>query len=185
MKTLEYRGSPETTTGRFYYRDSCLLQTLVLLVCLLLPALPHAAEPTFDLHLRSDYGRAEVWINTLTGEFRWQDAGANLSITGTGTLAFPNLGPIVFFFSGQIKGYDWVSISLKIYGRSASGFLAAFPEGELVRKVTSNFYDADSSDDGPPEKAVKKVKTTPKRTASKPEIGPITPKQPEIPVRPE
>lgn len=184
MKTLEYRDSPKTTTGRFYYRNSFLLPTLVLLACLLLLALPCSAHPVFDMHLKSDYGRAEVWINTQTGEFRWQDAGADLSITGTGTLAFPNLGPIVFFFSGQIKGYDWVSISLKIYGNSASGFLAAFPEGELVRKVTSNFYDADTSDDGPPAKATK-AKTRQKRPKSKPRIGPITPERAEVPARAE
>ena len=184
MKTRECRDSTVTRTQRFLHSQSRLLPTAVLVACLLLPALPHAAKPLFDLHLRSDYGRAEIWINTLSGKFLWQDADADLSITGTGTLAFPNLGPIVFFFSGQIKGYDWVSISLKIYGRSASGFLAAFPEGERVRKVTSNFYDANTSDDGPPEKAAK-VKTTPKRTKNKPAIGPITPKRPEVPARPE
>ncbi len=145
-----------------------------------------AAAPHYDLFLKSDYGKARIWLDTATGDFKWEDKDARLSIRGRGKLAFPNLGPIVFYFSGQLKGYDWVSISLKIYGRSATGFLTAFPEGNIARKVTSNFYDQNTGDDIPPpmKKVRPRKKVRPKKRIKKtkvPEVRGIHPNTPEIP----
>lgn len=133
-----------------------------------------AQTPSYDLFLKSDYGRALLWIDTKTGDFRWQDEPRRLDITGRGTLQFPNLGPIVFTFAGTLPGYDWVSLSVKIYGTTATGYLAAFPEGTPVRKVVSNFYDRNTRDDRPPE-------AKPRPKPKKPEILEIRPKPPEVP----
>jgi len=136
------------------------------------------APPRYDLFLRSDYGEARVWIDTRSGDFRWKDATHGLDLAGTGTLDFPNLGPMVFHFAGPLPGYDWVSISLKVYGTTATGYLAAFPEGTPVRKVVSNFYDKDTRDDR--DEAPK-----PRRhVEAKPQVGPINPRPTEVPAPP-
>jgi hypothetical protein len=135
------------------------------------------AGPSYDLFLKSDYGSASVWIDTATGDFRWLDASARLDIRGRGRLEFPSLGPIVFVFSGPLKGYDWVTATLKIYGTSATGYLAAFPAGEKVRKVTSNFYDRNTQDDRPrPPKAA--------RPPSPPRVGEVRSAPSEVPAPP-
>lgn len=138
-----------------------------------------AQVPLFDLFIKSDYGRAKFWLNTSTGEFHWEDTGKRLDVSGRGTLSFPNLGPLIFHFAGPAPGYDWVSISLKIYGTTATGFLAAFPEGVPVRKVVSNFYDKDTRNDAPGYAAPKK------RPARPPEIKDINPRPREVPMQPQ
>lgn len=151
------------------------LRALCLLFSLgLAQAAAPQAEPAYDLFLKSDYGRAVVWIDTATGDFRWLDTSARLDIRGRGRLEFPSLGPIVFVFSGPLKGYDWVAATLKIYGTSATGYLAAFPAGEKVRKVTSNFYDRNTRDDRP---------RAPKAAAppSPPRVGEVRTVPPEVP----
>ena len=141
----------------------------------LAPKAAPPAPPRFDLFLKSDYGESRVWINTRTGDFRWKDAPRGLDLTGTGKLDFPNLGPMVFNFSGPLPGYDWVSVSLKIYGTTATGNLAAFPEGVPVRKIVSNFYDKDTRNDRDD------VPNPPRRTQPRPEVGPINPHPTEVP----
>jgi hypothetical protein len=138
-------------------------------------------DPAFDLFLKSDYGSARVWINTATGEFRWLDAAKSLDLRGKGTLAFPNLGPVVFAFSGEYPGFDWVSVTLKIYGTTASGYLAAFPAGEKVRKITSNFYDRNTRDDLP--KPRKARRDAPPKAPPPPSVGEIRTTPPEVPKR--
>ena len=145
------------------------LLALVLLVAAL-PALP----ADFDLFLKSDYGAARFSLNTRTGEFRWEDKQKNLDVTGKGELHFPSMGPIVFSFAGPLEGYDWVSVSLKIYGTTATGSMAAYPAGEKVRKLVSNFYDRNTEDDWPRAKAPKK------KPAPPPEVGTIRPVPGEV-----
>ncbi|MEW6756719.1 MAG: hypothetical protein AB1347_00720 [Acidobacteriota bacterium] len=143
------------------------------------------ADPSFDLFLKSDYGSARIWINTATGEFRWLDAGKGLDLRGKGELAFPNLGPVVFAVSGEFPGYDWVSATLKIYGTTATGYLAAFPSGEKVRKVTSNFFDRNTRDDLPkPRKggrALPSQASPPPPKPPPPSVGEIRATPPEVP----
>ncbi len=151
---------------------------LAILMALAFSAASWADNPGFsyDVYLKSDYGRARFWLNTGTGHFRWLDTAKKLDIEGKGTLAFPNLGPIIFFFSGEMDGYDWVSISLKIYGTRASGFLAAFPTGTPVRKITSNMYDKDTRND------VVRPRRPRKRPERKPTVKSIHPRPSEVPV---
>ena len=118
-------------------------------------------DPAFDLYLRSDYGMVKLWLNTSTGDFHWEDPVRKLDVRGRGTVAFPNLGPVVFSFAGPLPGYDWVSVSLKIYGITATGVMAVFPEGEPARKVVSNFYDRDTRDDLPKKDRAPKPKPSP------------------------
>jgi hypothetical protein len=139
-------------------------------------ALPQ--DPAYDLYLKSDYGRAKLWINTRTGDFRWEDTAKDLDVMGTGRLAFPNLGPVVFFFAGSAPGYDWVSISVKIYGTRATGYLAAFPEGLPVRKVVSNFYDRNTRNDKPEPDRKRR------REAKPPKVEGIRPHGSEVPLPP-
>ncbi|MEW5763419.1 MAG: hypothetical protein ACOYXN_05785 [Acidobacteriota bacterium] len=141
------------------------------------------ADPAFDLFLKSDYGSARVWINTATGEFRWLDAGKGLDLRGRGSLAFPNLGPVVFSVSGEFPGYDWVSATLKIYGTTATGYLAAFPAGERVRKVTSNFFDRNTRDDLPKPRKADRGGTSkpPTPPPPPPSVGEIRTAPPEVP----
>ncbi len=146
---------------------------LLVFAALARPAAPQA-ERAYDLFLKSDYGSAQIWIDTSTGDFRWLDAANRLDLRGRGRLEFPSLGPIVFVFSGPLEGFDWVTATLKIYGTSATGFLAAFPAGEKVRKVTSNFYDRNTRDDGP--RAQKK-----RRSSPPPRVGEVRPAPPEVP----
>lgn len=134
-----------------------------------------SGEPVYDLYLKSDYGSASVWINTATGDFRWLDPSARLDLRGRGRLEFPSLGPIVFVFSGPLDGFDWVAATLKIYGTSATGFLAAFPAGEKVRKVTSNFYDRNTRDDRPKTPMAR-------RPAAPQRMGEVRPAPPEVPL---
>ena len=145
----------------------------MLALALLVAALPVLAAD-YDLFLKSDYGAARFSLNTQTGEFRWEDKQKKLDISGTGSLHFPALGPIIFSFSGPAEGYDWVSVSLKIYGTTATGNLAAFPEGEKVRKIVSNFYDRNTEDDRPQAKARQKKPVPP------PEVGTIQPVPGEV-----
>jgi hypothetical protein len=140
---------------------------------LLLAALP-ALGADFDIQLKSDYGAARFSLNTQTGEFRWEDKQKKLDLTGKGELHFPSMGPIVFSFAGPLEGYDWVSVSLKIYGTTATGSMAAYPAGEKVRKVVSNFYDRNTEDDWPQPKPPKK------KPAPPPEVGTIQPVPGEV-----
>lgn len=133
-----------------------------------------ALAADYDLFLKSDYGAAQLSLNTQTGEFRWEDKQKKLDITGRGSLHFPSLGPIIFSYAGPAEGYDWVSLSLKIYGTTATGSMAAFPEGVKVRKIVSNFYDRNTEDDWPRAKAPKK------KPAPPPEIGTIRPVPGEV-----
>ena len=151
----------------------------LLALSLLWAAVPAAAQSSrgavFDLFLRSDHGRARFWLNTTTGDFRWEDPDRGLTIGARGTLAFPNLGPIVFHFAGELPGYDWVAVSMKIYGTRATGYLVAFPAGEKVTKIVSNFYDRDTRNDLP---AGPKMKTP---QPPKPSVGAIHPRPSEVP----
>jgi hypothetical protein len=164
-------GSPE---GGLPLRAALLAAALLLAASALLAPSPCAQGPAYDLFLKSDYGQALLWVNTRTGDFRWEDKGKKLDVSGRGRLEFPNLGPVVLTFAGSLPGYDWVSLSVKIYGITATGYLAAFPEGTPVRKVVSNFYDRDTRNDRPPE-----IKTKPK--PKKPEVLEINPKPSEVP----
>ncbi|MGC8722473.1 MAG: hypothetical protein ACP5VF_01175 [Acidobacteriota bacterium] len=155
------------------------LPILVLLASVVFAPFLSLASPSYDLFLKSDYGRARFWLNTQTGEFRWEDEPHKLLIEAKGTLAFPNLGPVIFTFSGEVPGYDWVSICLKLYGTTATGYLAAFPEGEPVRKVVSNMYDRDTRDDLPPQEKRAK-KEAPKRRAP-PRVEGLNPHPAEVP----
>jgi hypothetical protein len=140
-------------------------------------ALPLLAA-SYDLYLKGDSGSTHFYLNTRTGEFRWEDRQKKLDVTGTGTLYFPSLGPIIFSFTGPVAGYDWISVSMKIYGTSATGSLAAFPEGEKVRKVVSNFYDRNTEDDTPEPKRRKAPPPPPSVETIKPtpsEVGPPLP----------
>ena len=152
-----------------------------LLVALALAAAIPLLAAEYDLFLKSDYGSARFSLNTQTGEFRWEDKQKKLDVTGTGTLHFPSLGPIIFSFSGPAPGYDWISVSLKIYGTTATGYLAAFPEGEKVKKVVSNFYDRNTEDDWPdhgsrkasrPNAKVDAIKPTPSEVPQAPPPSP-------------
>ncbi len=158
---------------------ACLRHVVLgaVLAALALGALAQA--PLFDLFIKSDYGRAKFWLNTSTGEFHWEDTAKKLDVSGRGTLAFPNLGPLIFSYAGPAPGYDWVSISLKIYGTTATGYLAAFPEGAPVRKVVSNFYDKDTRNDAPGYVAPKRKQAPP------PEIKDINPRPSEVPSAPQ
>lgn len=151
---------------------------LAVLIGLSFSAAAWAESPGFsyDVYLKSDYGRARFWLNTGTGRFRWLDTTKKLDVEGKGTLAFPNLGPIIFFFSGEMDGYDWISISLKIYGTRATGYLAAFPVGEPVRKITSNMYDRDMRND------VVRRRRPRKRPEPKPSVKSIHPRPSEVPI---
>mgnify|MGYP001592957268 CR=1 FL=1 len=134
----------------------------------------------YDTFLRSDYGRVKLWLNSATGDFYWEDPGRRLVLAGTGSLAFPNLGPIIFSFAGPLPGYDWVSVSLKIYGTTATGVMAVFPEGEPTRKIVSNFYDRNTLDDVP--KARKAHARRPKPQPPKaPKVEGIAPNPKEVP----
>lgn len=157
-----------------------LAVALLAMACASFSPGPRAATPQYDLFLKSDYGLSRVWIDTRTGDFRWEDRDHRLDLTGRGALAFPNLGPVIFTFAGSLPGYDWVSISLKIYHTSATGYLAAFPEGTAVRKVVSNFYDRNTRDDREEPPAPKRRPEHPKP----PEVGPIHPHPTEVPDRP-
>jgi hypothetical protein len=145
----------------------------LLTLLLLLAALP-ALGADFDIQLKSDYGAARFSLNTQTGEFRWEDKQKKLDIAGKGELHFPSLGPIVFSFAGPLDGYDWVSVSLKIYGTTATGSMAAYPAGDKVRKVVSNFYDRNTEDDWPQARA------RAKKPAPPPQVGPIQPVPGEV-----
>jgi len=129
----------------------------------------------YDLFLKSDSGSARFYLNTRTGEFRWEDSQKKLDVTGTGMLYFPSLGPIIFSFAGTAPGYDWVSVSLKIYGTAATGSLAAFPEGEKVRKIVSNLYDRNTEDDQPVPKHRKTPPPPPSIETIKPTPSEVTP----------
>jgi hypothetical protein len=153
-----------------------MMKALAFLAFLSCSASAFPKDPAYDLYLKSDYGRAKLWINTRTGEFRWEDTAKNLDVMGTGRLAFPNLGPVVFFFAGSAPGYDWVSISVKIYGTRASGYLAAFPEGLPVRKVVSNFYDRNTRDDQPDQERKRRRDNQP------PKVEGIRPHGSEVPL---
>jgi|WetSurMetagenome_2_1015567.scaffolds.fasta_scaffold04119_3 hypothetical protein len=144
---------------------------------------PPEGAPPYDLFLRSDYGRVLVWLNTSTGDFRWEDPIRNLALAGKGTLEFPNMGPIILSYAGPMPGYDWVSVSLKIYGTTATGLLAVFPEGEPTRKYVSNFYDKDMRDDVPKPKA--RPKAPPAPQAPLPKIEGISPAPREVPLPPK
>ena len=135
-------------------------------------------DPAFDLYLRSDYGMVKLWLNTSTGDFHWEDPVRKLDVRGRGTVAFPNLGPVVFSFAGPLPGYDWVSVSLKIYGITATGVMAVFPEGEPARKVVSNFYDRDTRDDLPKKDRAPKPKPVP------PKVEGVNPNPTEVPLPP-
>ena len=154
-------------------RAHSLFSLLFLCVTLAATAAAPQPDPAYDLFLRSDYGRVTLWLNTASGDFRWEDPGRKLTLTGRGTLAFPNLGPVVFSFAGPLPGYDWVSVSLKIYGTTATGVMAVFPEGEPTRKVVSNFYDRNTADDVP------KARKAPPRNPSPPrsKASPPTPRK--------
>jgi len=157
---------------------NCRAQLRAFLVVMALAAALPLLATSYDLYLKSDSGSARFYLNTRTGEFRWEDSQKKLDVTGTGTLYFPSLGPIIFSYSGPVEGYDWVSVSLKIYGTSATGSLAAFPEGERVRKVVSNFYDRNTEDDSPEHKPRRKPSPPPKVETIKPtpsEVGPPLP----------
>jgi hypothetical protein len=144
-------------------------------------AAPPEGSPPYDLFLRSDYGRVLVWLNTTTGDFRWEDPGRNLQLAGRGSLEFPNMGPIILSFAGPLPGYDWVSVSLKIYGTTATGIMAVFPEGEPTRKLVSNFYDRNTSDD------VRKPRPSPKPKPAPqlPKVEGISPAPREVPLPPK
>jgi hypothetical protein len=156
----------------------CLPILILLASMVFVPGLC-VASPSYDLFLKSDYGQARFWLNIQTGQFRWEDKPHKLLIEAKGTFAFPNLGPVIFTFSGEVPGYDWVSICLKLYGTTATGYLAAFPEGEPVRKVVSNMYDRDTRDDLPAEQKRAK-KEAPKRPAP-PRVEGLHPYPAEIP----
>lgn len=147
---------------------------LLLFLLALAPPCAAQAEPPYDLFLKSDYGSAKVWIDTATGDFRWLDDSGRIDIRGRGRLEFPSLGPIVFVFSGPLEGFDWVTATLKIYGTSATGYLAAFPAGEKVRKVTSNFYDRNTRDD-------QKRPRKPAKAPAPPRVGEVRTAPPEVP----
>ena len=132
---------------------------------------------SYDTFLRSDYGRVKLWLNSATGDFYWEDPGKKLVLAGTGSLAFPNLGPIVFSFAGPLPGYDWVSVSLKIYGTTATGVMAVFPEGEPTRKVISNFYDRNTADDVRTERKA----PAPKPKPQPPKVEGVNPNPKEVP----
>ena len=152
----------------------------MLFLCAALTATAAAPQPdpAYDLFLRSDYGRVTLWLNTASGDFRWEDLGRKLTLTGRGTLAFPNLGPVVFSFAGPLPGYDWVSVSLKIYGTTATGVMAVFPEGEPTRKVISNFYDRNTADDVPRAQKA----PAPKPKPQPPKVEGIAPNPKEVPL---
>ncbi len=137
---------------------------VLLLLCVGLAAMgdTRPPAPSYDLFLKSDYGQVRLWLNTRTGDFRWEDPARKLDLTGRGTVAFPNLGPIVFSYAGPMPGYDWVSLTLKIYGTRATGLMAVFPEGQPTRKAVSNFYDRDTRDDVPPAPRPPKARPKPK-----------------------
>jgi hypothetical protein len=132
---------------------------------------------SYDTFLRSDYGRVKLWFNSATGDFYWEDPGRKLVLAGTGSLEFPNLGPIILTFAGPLPGYDWVSVTLKIYGTTATGVMAVFPEGQPTRKVVSNFYDRDTRDDLP---KVRKA-PAPKPKPEPPKVEGINPVPKEVP----
>ncbi len=135
-----------------------------------------APPPTYDLYLRSDSGAVSIWLNSATGEFRWQDTGRALDLSGRGTFAFPSLGPLILSYSGEAPGYDWVVLALKIYGTRATASLTVFPAGEPVRKVVSTFYDRDTRDDAPPGPR------RPRPKGPAPTLGPVeTAPPPEVP----
>jgi hypothetical protein len=153
------------------------------LLCVAAVAAPPEGAPPYDLFMRSDYGRVLVWLNTATGDFRWEDPIRNLALAGKGTLEFPNMGPIILSYAGPMPGYDWVSVSLKIYGTTATGLLAVFPEGEPTRKYVSNFYDRDMRDDVPKPKTKPKPKPVPQ--VPMPTIEGISPAPREVPLPPK
>jgi hypothetical protein len=131
--------------------------------------------------LRSDTGSTRVWVNTGTGEFVWYAPHLNLTIKARGILAFPHLGPIILSYSGEVPGYDWVVLVVKIYGTSATGSLTAIPEGDVVRKIVSTLYDRDTFDDSPAP-AGNQMLPTPPTPPHAPSMGTVTTTPPEIPV---
>lgn len=134
-----------------------------------------ATPQPYDLFLRSDSGAVSLWINTETGDFRWVDRWKKLDFSARGTLAFPNLGPMVLSYSGEAAGYDWAVLALKLYGTSATGSLTLLPEGEEVHKIVSLLWDKDTRNDKPWEEK--------RRPAPAPKVGEIrTEPKPEIPV---
>ncbi len=157
-----------------------LLFALVAALGVAAAATPPEGSPPYDLFLKSDYGRVLVWLNTTTGDFRWEDPIRKLTVAGKGTLEFPNMGPIILSFAGPMPGYDWVSLSLKIYGTTATGLMAVFPEGEPTRKFVSNFYDKDTRDDVPKPKPKPKAPPAPM-----PKIEGINPAPREVPLPPK
>jgi hypothetical protein len=68
-------------------------------------------------------------------------------------------------------------VTLKIYGTTATGVMAVFPEGQPTRKVISNFYDRDTRDD------VAKVRKAPapKPKPEPPKVEGINPVPKEVP----
>ncbi len=157
----------------------------MLLLCISLAAMggTQPPAPSYDLFLKSDYGQVRLWLNTRTGDFRWEDPVRKLDVSGRGTLAFPNLGPIIFSYAGPMPGYDWITLTLKIYGTRATGLLAVFPEGQPTRKTVSNFYDRDTRDDVPPESKVSK--TRPRAKPKLPTVEGIHPAPKEVPLPPK
>ncbi len=155
---------------------ACLLAVALVLAATRGVPAAQSPDPAFDLYLRSDYGMVKLWLNTSTGEFHWEDPVRKLDVRGRGTMAFPNLGPVVFSFAGPLPGYDWVSVSLKIFGTTATGVMAVFPEGVPTRKIVSNFYDRDTRDDLPKKDRAPRPKPTP------PKVEGVNPNPKEVPI---
>lgn len=138
--------------------------------------------PRYDLFLRGDAGRITVWIDTATGDFRWVDPKKSIDLSARGTLAFPNLGPMVLWYAGEVPGHDWALVALKVYGNTATGSLTLFPTGEKAKRVVSMFHDRDTRDDGrtgavaPPRPAVPEIGEI--HTAPPPEVQATSPPAP-------